>query len=110
MPELVREWPHLLNRVLERIRPANGRADCYVAELDLSEDELRALNLFEASARHEHVAFTDPVTAEGRFAYLNTPVGLGKPHEQYGIARVRVTFTSVQRMRPLEARSEIHDG
>jgi hypothetical protein len=68
------------------------------------------LNLFEASARHVHVAFTDPATAEGRFAHLNTPVGLGKPQEQHGIARVRITFTAVQRMRPLEARSDIHEG
>ncbi|AWM86741.1 hypothetical protein [Microvirga sp. 17 mud 1-3] len=106
MPELVREWPHLLNRVLAEVRPADGRGDCYVAEVDLSEDELRALNLFEASARHEHVAFTDPATAQGMFAYLNTPVGLGKPLDGSGIARVRISFTGVQTMLPLKARSE----
>ncbi|MCB8823252.1 hypothetical protein [Microvirga rosea] len=108
MPELVREWPHLLKRVLEQIRPVAGRADYYVAEVDLSEDELRALNLFEASARHEHVAFTDPVTAEGRLAYLNTPVGLGKPQDLNRIARVRITLTAVQQMRPLETRPDLH--
>ncbi|MBZ6078758.1 hypothetical protein [Microvirga puerhi] len=108
MPELVREWPYLLNRVLEQIRPARDRADCYIAEVDVSEEELRALNLFEASARHEHVAFTDPTTSEGRFAYLNTPVGLGKAQDRDRIARIRITFTAVQRMRPLEARADLH--
>ncbi|QFU16753.1 hypothetical protein [Microvirga thermotolerans] len=110
MPELVRDWPHILQRVLREIRPADGRADCYVAEVDLSEEELRALNLFEASARHEHVSFADPETAEGRLAYLNTPVGLGKARNGEGIARVRISFTDVHRMRPMDAQSGASSG
>ncbi|MGO4573658.1 hypothetical protein [Microvirga sp. 2TAF3] len=108
MPELVREWPRLLERVLTQIRPVAGCAGRYMAEVDLSEDELRALNLFEASARHEHVSFKDPLTSEEYFAYLNTPIGLGKPQNEGGcIARVRISFTAVQRIRPVEARSDV---
>lgn len=102
MPELVREWPRLLERVLGEVRPVRDRTSCYAAEVDMSEDELRALNLFEVSARHEHVAFRDPLTATDYFAYLNTPVGLGGPRDGNGnVARVRISFTSVQRMMPV---------
>ncbi|MBM6596463.1 hypothetical protein [Microvirga pudoricolor] len=104
MVELVREWPRSLERALSEIRAVSGRSGCYIAEVDLSEDEVRTLNLFEASARHEHVSFRDPETAQACFAYLNTPVGLGGPRAPgAGIARVRISFTDVQRVRPAEA-------
>jgi hypothetical protein len=103
MAELVREWPQTLDRALKEIKPVAGRAGCYVAEVDLSEDEVRALNLFEASARHEHVSFRDPDTAQQCFAYLNTPVGLGgAAGAGPGVARIRISFTDVQRVRPVE--------
>jgi hypothetical protein len=104
MAELVREWPQNLARALNEIHPVSGRSGCFVAEVDLSEDEIRALNLFEASARHEHVSFRDPATSQQCFAYLNTPVGLGSPQEPEGhMARVRISFTDVQRVRPAES-------
>jgi hypothetical protein len=104
MAELVREWPHSLDRALSELRPVSGRSGCYVVEIDLSEDEVRALNLFEASARHEHVSFRDPGSELQCFAYLNTPVGLGRAHDPgRGVARVRISLTDVQRVRPTEA-------
>jgi hypothetical protein len=100
MPELVREWPHVLERALHQLRPIPGRTGCYAVEVDLSEEEIRCLNLFEASARHQHVSFNDPTTSEAYFAYLNTPVGLGIPRDSHGcMARVRISFTEVQRIR-----------
>jgi hypothetical protein len=96
MPELIRHWPRELSRVLDKLHPVNGRAGCFAAEVDLSEDEIRHLNLFEASSRHEHVAFTLPATAEECFAYLNTPIGLGAPHQEGCVGRVRVSLTDVR--------------
>jgi hypothetical protein len=102
--ELVREWPHNLDRALNELRAVPGRLGCYVAEVDLTEDEVKALNLFEASARHEHVSFRDPETSELCFAYLNTPVGLGGARERArGISHVRISLTDVRRTRPAES-------
>jgi hypothetical protein len=95
MSELVRQWPRELERVLAELRPISGRTGCYAAEVDLSEEEVRALNLFEGSARHVHVCFKDPMTAEECFAYLNHPVAVGAPKRGYA-ARVRVSLTDVQ--------------
>jgi hypothetical protein len=102
--ELVREWPHALDRALSELRAVPGRQGCFVTEVDLTEDEVKALNLFEASARHEHVSFRDPATNELCFAYLNTPVGLGGASEPTrGISHVRISLTDVRRIRPAES-------
>jgi hypothetical protein len=98
MVDLVRHWPHEIDHLLAELHPnPSSQGRCYVAEVDLSEDELRILNLFEGSARHEHVAFEDHATSQSCLAYLNTPVGLGAPHDPSGhVARVRITLTDVQ--------------
>jgi hypothetical protein len=96
MPELVRQWPSELAHIVKHLHGLAGRQGCYAAEVDLSEDEMRALNLFQASARHEHVMINDPDTSEECYAYLNTPVGLGPPKEREGcIGRVRISLTDV---------------
>jgi hypothetical protein len=94
--ELLRHWPRELDHVLAVLRPdPSGRGAC-VAEVDLSEEELRLLNLFESSVRHKHVAFEDRATSQAYLATLNTPVGLGAPHDPTGhIARVRITLLDV---------------
>jgi hypothetical protein len=94
--ELLRHWPRELDHVLAALRPDPSGRGAYVAEVDLSEEELKLLNLFESSARHKHVAFLDRATSQAFLATLNTPVGLGAPRDPTGhVARVRITLLDV---------------
>jgi hypothetical protein len=96
MPNLVREWPHELNRALTGIRPVSGLPGCYLADADLTKDEVLLLNLFEASARLGHISFMDPATSRRFLAYLSTPIGIGPPQEaKGGSVRVRIPLTDV---------------
>jgi hypothetical protein len=96
MPESVRQWPHVLEHALSEIRPVSGVTGCYLADADLSKDEILILNLFEANARFGHIRFKDPATARELLAYLNTPVCIGPPRvARAGAVRVRIPLSDV---------------
>jgi hypothetical protein len=96
MPEPVREWPHALDHALRDVRPVTGVTGCYLADADLTKDEILLLNLFEANARFGHVRFKDPATAQDLLAYLNTPISIGPPRiPRHGAARVRIALSDV---------------
>ena len=97
MTDLVRHWPRELERLLSGLHPRPTDPNCLVAEVDVSEDEMRLLNLFQGSARHEHVTFENPKTSRPCLAHLNTPIGLGAPADRKNhVARVRIILTGVQ--------------
>jgi hypothetical protein len=96
MPEPVREWPPALEHVLSEIRPISGLTGCYLADADLSKDEVLLLNLFEVGARLGRISFKDPATSKQFSAYMNVPVGIGPPREaKAGAVRMRIALTDV---------------
>jgi hypothetical protein len=98
MIDLHRPWPREIECILENLQPSpNGDPNCYVAEVDLSEEQVKILNLFQGAARHEHVFFHIPATSQSYLGYLHTPIGLGAPHDPAGhVARVRIALTEVE--------------
>jgi hypothetical protein len=97
MIDLARHWPRELTHLLKDLQPRANDPACLVVDADLSEDEMRLLNLFEGSARHEHVTFEDPRTSRPYFAHLSTPIGLGSPADPKGhVGRVRIVLTGVE--------------
>jgi hypothetical protein len=96
MAESVRMWPSALDHALRDVRPVRGVDGCYLADADLTKDEILLLNIFEAGARFGHIRFRDPATARDLVAYLNTPVSIGPPlTPRQGAARVRIALSDV---------------
>ncbi|MET0741893.1 MAG: hypothetical protein ABWY78_00835 [Microvirga sp.] len=96
MAEPVREWPPALDHALRDVRPVRGVDGCYLADADLTKDEILLLNIFEARARFGHIRFRDPATARDLVAYLNTSVSIGPPRiPRDGAVRVRIALSDV---------------
>jgi hypothetical protein len=76
------------------VKGVNG---CYLADADLTKDEILLLNIFEARARFGHIRFRDPATATDLVAYLNTSVSIGPPRMPgNGAVRVRIAFSDAR--------------
>jgi hypothetical protein len=96
MAEPVREWPPALDHALRDVRPVRGVDGCYLADADLTKNEILLLNIFEARSRFGHIRFRDPATARVLVAYLNTSVSIGPPRiPRDGAVRVRIAFSDV---------------
>jgi len=94
MPDHVRRpWPRELEHLLADLRPRPDHEGSHFTEVDLSADEIRTFNLFEASARHDYVCFEHPATSQMCEGHLNTLVGLGAPQDRSRhVARVWISF------------------
>jgi hypothetical protein len=88
-------WPvqfqPLLSGLVERI----GQANCWFADVDLSNAQIKDLNLFFASSRHGQVCFTLP-DGQSVIGRMNPLLGLGSPADpsrHHG--RARISFHEV---------------
>lgn len=94
MTEPARPWPDRFAGLLAELEPCD-HPGAYRADVELSDDALTELNLFEASVRHHRVLLplpSGPVTAA-----MNALIGLGPPGDAARhAARVRVSFSDVQ--------------
>ena len=89
---IVHQFAHLLKGLLACPRPSG----CWSVEVDLSETEIKELNLFEGSARHRNVCFRLPGEQELVTGQMNPLLGLGAPMDpSRGVARVRISFHGV---------------
>jgi hypothetical protein len=96
--DLVRTWPPTLRHLLTGLHCApTGTPGCCCADVDVSEDELRSLHVFETLARHDRVVIP-PVGGLGeRHGATESVVGLGPPADrQQHVAKVRICFTNVE--------------
>lgn len=102
MIDLVRTWPPTLQHLLNGLHSApTGMPGCWWADVDVSEDELRALHLFETLARHDRVDLPSVPGLGEQHAVAETIVGLGAPADpQRHVAKVRICFTHVEPTSP----------
>ena len=97
MDRVLHTIPPALAPLLRGLAARPDRPDCWFADVDVADQELKALNLFEGSARHGRVCFTLPATGQLAQGEMNSLLGLGtpaggaRPH-----ARVRVSFHDVK--------------
>ncbi|HJW78879.1 MAG: hypothetical protein ACJ8D8_10820 [Microvirga sp.] len=97
MDRVLHTIPPALAPLLRGLAARPDRPDCWYADVDVGNEELKALNLFEGSARHGRVCFTLPGTGQLAQGEMNSLLGLGtpaggaRPH-----ARVRVSFHDVK--------------
>ncbi|MDJ1160240.1 hypothetical protein QNA08_18665 [Chelatococcus sp. SYSU_G07232] len=98
MTGLARHWPPDLHHLLAGLQKApTGTPGCYWAEVDVSEQELLALQLFETAARHDRVLLPSGEDGIEHRATMEPIIGLGEPHEPARhVARVRICFTHVE--------------
>jgi hypothetical protein len=95
MERIVHTWPAALEPLIAALARRPDRPDCWFSDVDVSEDELKALNLFEASSRHGRVCFKLPGAEHLAQGEMNTLLGLGAPVERSRSARVRLSFHDV---------------
>lgn len=93
-------WPAAFEPLLEALAPRPDPADCWFADVDLSEEQLRRLNCFEGSARHGRVLFKLPATKELVAGEMNPVLGTGATGKGAADAgqcvRVRISFHGVR--------------
>jgi hypothetical protein len=95
MERVLHTWPAALEPLLAGLSRRPDRPDCWFVEIDVSDDQLKALNLFEASARHGRVCFRLPAAGSMVQGEMNTLVGLGAPPDRSRNASVRLSFHDV---------------
>lgn len=90
-------WPAAFEPLLEALAPRPDHADCWFADVDLSDEQLRLLNCFEGSARHGRVWFKLPRTKELVAGEMNPLLGTGGSAADAGDrVRVRISFHDVR--------------
>ena len=95
MDRVLNTMPPALAPLLRELAPRPDRPDCWFADVDVADEELKALNLFEGSARNGRVCFALPGTGQLAQGEMNSLLGLGTPAGG-AHARVRVSFHDVK--------------
>jgi hypothetical protein len=81
--------------LLRTLSRRQDRPDCWFADIEVSDEQLKGLNLFEASSRHGRVCFALPGTEGLVQGEMNALLGLGPPIGAAAQARVRLSFHDV---------------
>lgn len=89
-------WPAAFAPLLEGLSPRPDHPDCWFAEVDVSDEQLRALNCFEGSSRHGRIWFRLP-TKELVTGEMNPLLGTGTAAAASADrVRVRISFHDVR--------------
>ena len=93
-------WPIQFQPLLRGLVEREGQAHCWFVDLDLSDVQIKELNVFEGSARHGQVCFTLP-NGQAVIGKMNSLLGLGSPADSARYhGRVRISFHEVGRLSP----------
>jgi len=71
-------WPLQYQPLLSGLVEREGQANCWFVDVDLSDVQIKELNVFEGSSRHGQVCFTLP-NGQAVIGKMNSLLGLGSP-------------------------------
>jgi hypothetical protein len=85
-----------MKQLLSQLQPNPDQPDTYAAEVDLTEEQVKELALFEVASRNGRVCLSVPGSSLVLVGCMNPLVGLGAASTPESAARIRISFHDVR--------------